>query len=99
MRSETAASCPVSGSDCKNAMPSAMDRRHISWMFLPPTVTERLSFFRRAPPQAGHSLMLRYRSSSSRTSGESDSRQRRSRFGMIPSKGFSVKCRLPPLSV
>jgi len=55
-------------------MPPAMERRHSSWMFFPPTVTERLSLFRRAPRQAGHSLMLRYRSSSVRTSWESDSR-------------------------
>ena len=41
---------------------------------------------RREPPQSGQVLMLRYLPSSSRTVAESVSRQRRSRFGITPSK-------------
>ena len=52
-----------------------------------PMRTWRASGRRRDPWQAGHVCTARYLPSSSRTADESVSFQRRSRFGMTPSKG------------
>ena len=64
---------------------STTDMSHSSLMFLPPTVTARLSGERRLPWQASHGTALMYDSISSLIHEEDVSRKRRSRLLMMPS--------------
>ena len=66
-RSVTWISCGVRGIAVRKARHSRIGRRQTSKMFFPPTVTDRLSFFSRAPRQVGHSRRLMYRDRSIRT--------------------------------
>ncbi len=44
----------------KNSSASAADISHTSWIFLPPTVTARISGFRRFPPHDAHGMVAKY---------------------------------------
>ena len=69
---------------------SLMDRAEMSAIVVPSSLTAKASGFNRAPPQALQGVVPWYFSISSRTQALSVSRQRRSMFGMTPSKLLRV---------
>ena len=79
----------VSVNVSRNASASTTERSQKSLIFLPPTVTARLSLERRLPPHASHGTALMYDSISSLIHEEDVSRKRRSRLLMMPSNSVS----------
>ena len=73
------------GSAATHASASVIDITETSQMFLPSTVTARISGFSRRPWQTGHGRVTMYFSSSVLMYSESVSRYRRSRFVTTPS--------------